>query len=58
MKNRCEDKRITQNQKKYCYWNSLNCHKMLIFKLLDIKIFKTMQSIVDNRMLGYSKTAI
>jgi len=31
---------------------------MLIFKLLDIKIFKTMQSIVDNRMLGYSKTVI
>ena len=31
---------------------------MMNFNLLDIKIFKIMQSIVDNRMLGYSKTAI
>ena len=31
---------------------------MMIFKLLDIKIFKTMQSIVDNPMPGYCKTTI
>ena len=31
---------------------------MLIFKLLDIKIFKRMQSIADNPMPGHCKTKI